>query len=196
MLTLTDQFLERFSGLAFEKGRSMRRAAIVWGMPGLMVLVAAARGQTLPGDSGRVVKGENSPPAMAARPLEGEGAFPSWESLRGQVVVVDFWATWCPPCREEIPDYIALQKKYAGKGLVIVGISVDEGGVAAVAPFAKKMGINYPVVLFNDDVVAAFGGIDGIPATFLIDRDGNIRNKQVGYVAPEDYEKRVLKLLQ
>ena len=133
-------------------------------------------------------------PAWKLKDLQGKEV--SSADFKGKVVVVDFWATWCPPCRAEIPGYIALQKKYADKGLVIIGISVDEDGAKAVAPFAKAKGINYPVLLFNDDVVAAFGGIEGIPTTFLIDQDGNIRDKKVGVADEADYEKRIVQLLQ
>ncbi|HTJ78366.1 MAG TPA: TlpA disulfide reductase family protein [Rariglobus sp.] len=133
-------------------------------------------------------------PAWKLKDIQGHEVTSA--DFKGKVVVVDFWATWCPPCRAEIPGYIALQKKYADKGLVIIGISVDENGAAAVVPFAKAKGINYKMLLFNDDVVAAFGGIEGIPTTFLIDRDGNIRDKKVGMAEEADYEKRVLELLK
>ena len=133
-------------------------------------------------------------PAWKLKDLQGKDV--SSADFKGKIVVVDFWATWCPPCRAEIPGYIELQKKYADKGVVIVGISVDEDGVKAVAPFAKAAGMNYKVLLFNDDVVAAFGGIEGIPTTFLIDREGNIRDKKVGMVEEADYEKRILELLK
>jgi len=133
-------------------------------------------------------------PAWKLKDLQGKEV--SSADFKGKVVVVDFWATWCPPCRAEIPGYIALQKKYADKGLVIVGISVDEDGAKVVAPFAKAKGMNYPVLLFNDDVVTAFGGIEGIPTTFLIDQAGNIRDKKVGMVEEADYEKRIVQLLK
>ena len=133
-------------------------------------------------------------PAWKLKDLQGREVTSA--DFKGKVVVVDFWATWCPPCRAEIPGYIALQKKYADKGLVIVGVSVDENGAAAVAPFAKAKGINYQMLLFNDDVVAAFGGIEGIPTTFLIDREGNIRDKKVGMAEEADYEKRIVELLK
>jgi len=133
-------------------------------------------------------------PAWKLKDLQGKEV--NSADFKGKVVVVDFWATWCPPCRAEIPGYIALQKKYADKGLVIVGISVDEDGAKVVAPFAKAKGMNYPVLLFNDDVVTAFGGIEGIPTTFLIDQAGNIRDKKVGMVEEADYEKRIVQLLK
>ncbi len=133
-------------------------------------------------------------PAWKLKDLQGKEV--SSADFKGKVVVIDFWATWCPPCRAEIPGYIALQKKYADKGLVILGVSVDEDGAKVVAPFAKAKGINYKMLLFTDDVVAAFGGIEGIPTTFLIDRDGNIRDKKVGMAEEADYEKLIVELLK
>jgi len=135
-------------------------------------------------------------PAPAWKLKDVNGNVVSSDQFKGKVVVIDFWATWCPPCRAEIPGYIALQKKYADKGLVIVGISVDEEGAKAVAPFAKAKGVNYQMLLFTDDVVAAFGGVEGIPTTFLIDREGNIRNKKVGMAEEADYEKLIVELLK
>ena len=133
-------------------------------------------------------------PAWKLKDLQGREV--SAADFKGKIVVIDFWATWCPPCRAEIPGYVSLQKKYADKGLVVIGISLDEDGAKAVAPFAKEKGINYQMLLSNDDVVAAFGGIEGLPTTFLIDREGNIRDKKVGRVAEADYEKRILELLK
>ncbi|GAB1490199.1 hypothetical protein MASR2M8_26580 [Opitutaceae bacterium] len=117
------------------------------------------------------------------------------EEYKGKIVVVDFWATWCGPCKEEIPGYIELQKKYADKGFVIVGVSLDQQGPPVVKRYAESMKINYPLVMGDDSVVAAFGGIDAIPTTFLIDRDGNIRHKKVGSMETHEYEKIITELL-
>jgi len=126
--------------------------------------------------------------------VDMDGAPISAESLKGKVVVVDFWATWCPPCVREVPGYVALQKQYA-KDLVIVGISLDRGNDAAgkVREFAERHEVNYPLALADGDVVAAFGSVAGdiraIPTTFLIDRDGNVRHHKVGSMETADYEK-------
>ncbi|MDD3181067.1 MAG: TlpA disulfide reductase family protein [Opitutaceae bacterium] len=113
----------------------------------------------------------------------------SSDEFKGKVVVVDFWATWCPPCRAEIPGYIELQQKYSKDGLVIVGISLDEGGRDVVRKFAEKNKMNYTIVLGNDEVVQAFGGFQAIPTTFLIDRAGNIVHRKTGAMERAEYEK-------
>lgn len=149
-------------------------------------------------------------PALASESALGVAArepSPAWElndldskvlkssDFTGKVVILDFWATWCRPCRMEIPGFIELQKQYADKGLVIVGVSLDQSGVSAVKPFMEKMGINYPIVLGDETVTRAFGGIEGIPTTFIIDRTGNIVHKHVGYAHKEEFEADIKPLL-
>jgi thiol-disulfide isomerase/thioredoxin len=152
-----------------------------------------------------------APPAiLRAQPAQAAAA-PSWRLMdvdgnavtsgqfKGKVLVLDFWATWCGPCKSEIPGYVALQKKYGPDGLVIVGVSVDEEGpgrAALVKKFMRSLGMNYTVVFANDDIVGAVGGIDAIPTTFLIDREGNIRDKKVGAAPTAEYERKILAVLK
>jgi peroxiredoxin len=148
----------------------------------------------------------NAMAAVAALPKLGpapkwtlkdvNGADVTSEQFKGKVVVIDFWATWCPPCREEIPGYVALAQKYGQDGLVIIGISLDQGGPEVVKDFAKKYKINYPLVMGDDTVVAAFGGVEAIPTTLLIDRDGQVRDRKLGMVEKEEYEKRIVAALK
>jgi peroxiredoxin len=128
-------------------------------------------------------------PAWKLRDLEGHEI--SSDRFKGKVLVVDFWATWCAPCVGEIPGYIALQKKYGPAGLVIVGISLDQKGPDQVKQFAQAKGMNYQVVMGDDQVAEAFGGIDAIPTTFLISREGRILHQKTGAMPPEEYEKVV-----
>ena len=113
----------------------------------------------------------------------------------GKVVLLDFWATWCPPCKMEIPGFIELQKQYADKGLVVVGVSIDQDGPSVVREFVKAQGINDPIVMGDAAVQSAFGGIEGVPTTFLIDRTGKIVQKHVGYTSKEEFEAAIKKLL-
>lgn len=110
---------------------------------------------------------------------------------RGKVVILDFWATWCPPCRRGIPDLISLKKEYGDKGLEIIGISVDEftrNTKYRVIPFIKQIGINYPVAYGNIQVIRNFGGIESIPTTFVINKKGQIIASFVGLRPKSTYE--------
>jgi cytochrome c biogenesis protein CcmG/thiol:disulfide interchange protein DsbE len=132
-------------------------------------------------------------PAWSLTDLAGKNVKSS--DFAGKVVILDFWATWCPPCRAEIPGFIELQEKYGKKGLQIVGVSLDEGGPQAVAAFVRKTGMNYPVVMGDESVVNAFGGVRALPTTFVIDRAGKIAVRHEGYASKDALEQILKKLL-
>ncbi|MBA4406223.1 hypothetical protein C0389_03015 [bacterium] len=115
--------------------------------------------------------------------------------LKGKVVIVDFWATWCPPCRKGIPDLIALKKKYGSKGFEIIGVSVDTETKSEVVPFIKDYKINYPVVYGNMNVYQQYGGIRAIPTSFVIDKQGKIIASYEGLHPLQTYEDHIKKLL-
>ncbi len=115
--------------------------------------------------------------------------------FKGKVVILDFWATWCPPCRAEIPHFVELQKQYRDKGLVIVGVSLDQGGPDVVSSFVKQQGINYPIVMGTEDVSSRYGDIQAIPTTFVIDQNGNIVDKHEGFTDKDVFEKEITPLL-
>jgi thiol-disulfide isomerase/thioredoxin len=100
-------------------------------------------------------------------------------ALRGKVVIVNFWATWCPPCREEIPDLVALQAKYKDQ-LQIIGISQDSGSVEDVRQFAKAHGMNYPTIISTPEIEKLFPGVYALPTTFVLDREGRLAQRHIG----------------
>jgi len=127
--------------------------------------------------------------------MDVDGNEVSSKQFEGKVVVLDFWATWCPPCREEIPGFVELQKSYGDRGLVIVGVSLDSKGPVGVKEFMMRFKMNYPVVMGDEAIVEAFGGVEGIPTTFVIDRKGNIVTKHVGYADKRTFEDAIKPLL-
>jgi peroxiredoxin len=135
-------------------------------------------------------------PAPAWKLQDVDGKVVSSDQFKGKVVVLDFWATWCPPCRAEIPGYTELMRKYEKEGLVIIGASVDQGGAEVVKPFAQKMGINYPLVMADEAIATAFGATEAIPTTVIIDRDGQVRHRKVGAEETSEYEKTILSVLR
>lgn len=108
--------------------------------------------------------------------------------LRGKVVLVNFWATWCLPCRAEMPLLDGMWKRHAGRDFVLLGLSVDRTGAAGVRQFLQERGISYPVAIAGEDVERAFGGVRGIPTTFLLDATGRIRHRVIGPLAPATLE--------
>jgi len=119
-------------------------------------------------------------PAFTVTDLEGKTA--SSADWRGKVVLINFWATWCGPCRAEIPDLVALQQKYRDH-LVVVGISEDEGSTDLVKRFAAEQRMNYPIVMSNDEIRRIFPGVMALPTTFILDKDGRLVQKRVGLLS-------------
>ena len=132
-------------------------------------------------------------PAFSLPDLSGRSV--SLSDFQGKVVVLNFWATWCPPCRAEVPDFVRFQAKYRDRGLAIVGLSLDAGGARDVRPFAEEHDINYTMLIGNDDVAKAYGGVVGIPTTFVVGRDGTIVKKFVGNPGPKVWEATLEPLL-
>jgi peroxiredoxin len=113
---------------------------------------------------------------------------------KGKVVILDFWATWCPPCRAEIPHWIALYNQYKSSGLVIIGVSMDDSATP-VKPFMDEYHVDYPVVMGDNKVANEYGGIEGIPTTFIINQKGDIVKQVVGYRSSGKFDKIIKKLL-
>jgi thiol-disulfide isomerase/thioredoxin len=115
--------------------------------------------------------------------------------LRGKAVLLNFWATWCSPCKIEMPWFIELQKQYGAQGLQIVGVAMDDSSKEDIAKFAKDMGVNYPVLLGKEEVGEAYGGVPALPETFFIGRDGKIVDKIIGLKGKAEIEDSIKKAL-
>jgi thiol-disulfide isomerase/thioredoxin len=114
---------------------------------------------------------------------------------KGSVLILDFWATWCPPCRKEIPGFIELAKKYDSQGVIFAGLSVDNNGTQVVQKFVDDNKMNYPIFVVDDEVSNNYN-ISGIPATFIYDRNGNLANKHVGFTDRDEFETEIKALLK
>lgn len=141
-------------------------------------------------------------PEVTFKDLDGKDV--TLASLKGKVVVVNFWATWCDPCREEIPWLIEFQQKYADQGFTLLGVAMDEEGKPVVQPFVQTTPfnvnghpttMNYPIVLGNDDIASKFGGLLGLPTSIVVSRDGKVEKRYIGSVSKDALEKDIQSLL-
>ncbi len=176
---------------------------------GLSLVLAAAG---LPGcnsmKSGKAAASDASKSAPVNEPnvtfkdLEGKDV--TLDSFKGKLVLVNFWATWCEPCKIEIPWMIGFQEKYGSRGFTVLGVAMDDEGKSVVEPFVhkeqfdvdgKKMAMNYPIVLGNDDIANKFGGLIGFPTTWVISRDGKVVKRVIGIVSEGEMDKEIQSLL-
>ena len=127
--------------------------------------------------------------------LNAQGEEKTLSDFKGKVVILNFWATWWPPCKIEIPHFIELYEKYKDDGLEIIGISLDWNAERVVGPFAEENGIEYTMLLGNNEITDLYGGIMSIPVTFIIDRNGGITKRFLGYRDKETFENAVKRLL-
>lgn len=137
--------------------------------------------------------GDEPAPLFTLRSLDGGTV--SLDALRGQVVLVNFWASWCMPCRVEMPGFERVYRERGNEGFVILGIATDTHAEAEIRAFVAEHDITYPILLASPQVVQEYGGVNAIPESFLIDREGRIRHRIVGYFAEPVLRSAVSRLL-
>lgn len=157
-----------------------------------ILLCGSAAGQQSNEPVIRFVKNPDPAPEFALKTLDGKPL--SVSNFHGKVVFLNFWATWCGPCRMEVPDLVELQDKYKDK-LQVIGLDVDDDDPDAVQKYVESNGIQYPVAITPNEVRAAYGGIPALPTSFLVDTEGRIVQKHVGLWSPELYETEIRALL-
>jgi thiol-disulfide isomerase/thioredoxin len=116
--------------------------------------------------------------------------------LRGKTVLLNFWATWCGPCKIEMPWFVELQKQYGAQGLQIIGVAMDGASKEDIAKFAQSMGVNYPILIGKEAVGDAYGGVPALPETFFIGRDGKLVDKIIGLKGKGEIEDSIRKALK
>jgi thiol-disulfide isomerase/thioredoxin len=133
-------------------------------------------------------------PNFTLETLDGKNV--SLSDYRGKAVLVNFWATWCGPCKIETPWLVELQNEYGSQGLQVVGVAMDDSGKDEIAKFAKDMGVNYPVLLGKEAVGDAYGGVPALPESFFVGRDGKITDRIIGLKGRGEIEDSVKKALK
>ena len=162
----------------------------------ISVALLLAACTTAPEESRSGLKGERDRKAAPDFSLQdADGRTVQLSDYRGKVVLLNFWATWCGPCKVEIPWFVEFERKNKDKGFAVVGVSMDEDGWQTVKPFVSKLGINYRILLGSDSIAQLYGGVDSLPTTFVIDREGRIAAVHIGLVSKRSYEKDIDEIL-
>jgi len=143
-----------------------------------------------------VKPGKDRKPAPEFALKDADGKTVRLEDYKGKVVLLDFFATWCGPCKIEIPWFMEMERKNKDKGFSVLGVSMDDEGWEVVKPFLAGLGVNYRVVIGNDSTAQTYGGVNALPTTFLIDRTGRIAAIHIGLAAKKDFEDGIEQLLQ
>jgi thiol-disulfide isomerase/thioredoxin len=145
-----------------------------------------------PGSTPRVTKATLAPD-FSLESLDGTNMRLS--DLRGKAVLLNFWATWCGPCKIEMPWFVELQNRYGAQGLQIVGVAMDDASKEDIAKFAKEMGVNYPILIGKEAVGDQYGGVPALPESFFIGRDGKMVDKIIGLKGKSEIEDSIKKAL-
>ena len=133
-------------------------------------------------------------PALEFKDIQGRHV--RLGDFRGKVVLINFWATWCPPCRKEIPDLIRLQRQYRNRGLRVIGVTYPPQKLGEVRRFVRRAKVNYPIGLGSEKMKLLFTESENLPMTIVIGRDGTIRDIIDGILLPEEFEQKIKPLLK
>jgi len=144
---------------------------------------------------GKTSEKKNPNPGFDFNLPDLNGKIISLKDFSGKVLIVNFWATWCPPCEEEIPKLNQLHKRYKNEGLVVIGIALDKDSLNLVEPFVREKRIGYPILMGNEQVIRDMEDFSGVPTTLIVDQKGNIKKKYDGAFDKDDLEKILKELL-
>ena len=164
-------------------------------LPVLVALLLAACTTAPPERRSAVKDARERKPAPDFALQDADGRTVRLSDYRGKVVLLNFWATWCGPCKVEIPWFVEFERKHKDKGFAVVGVSMDEDGWQIVKPFVSRLGINYRILMGTDSIAQLYGGVESLPTTFVIDREGRIAAVHVGLVSKRSYEKDIDEVL-
>ncbi|HJQ23420.1 MAG TPA: TlpA disulfide reductase family protein [Blastocatellia bacterium] len=160
-----------------------------------IALLVCAMASIATSSFGQQTTNQPSPaPAFESQAINGRTV--RLDDFKGKVVLLNFWATWCAPCRAEMPDLVKLQREYAARGLQVIGVAVPKYTRAAVRRAARRLKLNYPVVYGSRELVARYGASDVLPTTVVVDREGKMRARILGILEPDEFEQSVRPLLQ
>ncbi len=147
------------------------------------------------GDTVQAASIQERKPAPDFTLKDAEGRDVTLSDYKGKVVLLNFWATWCGPCKIEMPWFVDFQRKYKDRGFSVIAVSLDDEGWEIVRPFTDKFDLNFPVVVGTDEMADQFGGVAALPTTFIIDKEGQIVNSHMGLVGRGEYEEDIEGLL-
>lgn len=163
----------------------MRRIVLlIWAVTGLALSAAGQQATSQPSPA----------PDFKLKDINGQSV--RLGDYRGKVILLNFWATWCAPCHAEMPDLVRLQKEYRSKGLQVVGITYPDYTRAGVRAMARRLRLNYPILLGTRDLADKYGVGEVMPTTVVIDREGKIRARILGILEPDEFEESMLPLLR
>ena len=177
-----------------QSGRNPLALVVVAVVAAAMLYVGFHMARRSTGPEAPPILGKSTPaPDFTLEKLDGGNL--KLSDLRGKAVLLNFWATWCGPCKIETPWLVEMQNQYGAQGLQVVGVAMDDSGKDEIAKFAKDMGVNYPVLLGKEAVGDEYGGVPGLPESFFIGRDGKIVDKIIGLRGKADIEDSIKKAL-